>query len=159
MDQVISKLIDGKTVSFYRLSVLDEGGAELFVPVDKAKLVGLRLLVSFKEVSRILKKLIEVTTFADGWKERACDNVRLFNSGSAFDLALLVKSLTEMSTRKSLSTGECKMLLKARSLLVREICEVTGETEQHVEQRIDSALTSSTAAPSIRRSGTASAAR
>ena len=159
LDQVISKLIDGKTVSFYRLSVLDEGGAELFVPVSKAKLVGLRVLVSFKEVSRILKKLIEATTFADGWKERASDNVRLFNSGSAFDLALLIKSLTEMSTRKSLSTGECKMLLKARSLLVREICEVTGETEQQVEQRIDSALTLSTAAPNIRRSGTASAAR
>ena len=141
IDQVISKLVDGKTVSFYRLSVLDDGGAELFVPVNKAKLVGLRLLVSLKEVSRILKTLVEEANFADGWKERASDNVRLFKSGSAFDLALLLKSLTEMSARKSLSTGECKMLLKARSLLVREICEVTGDTGQHVEQRIDNALT------------------
>lgn len=141
IDQVISKLVDGKTVRFYQLSVLGEGGAELFVPVNKAQLVGLRLLVSLKEVSGILKTLIEETKFADGWKERASDNVRLFKSGSAFDLALLLKSLTEMSARKSLSTGECKMLLKARSLLVREICEVTGDTGQHVEQRIDNALT------------------
>jgi len=159
INQVISRLIDGKTVSFYQLSVLDDGGAELFVPVNKARLVGLRLLVSLREVSRILRTLIDVTKFADGWKERAIDNVRLFNSGSAFDLALLVKSLTEMSAKKSLSAGECRMLLKARSLLVREICEVTGETGQHVEQRIDNALRSSAAAQNAKASGTARAAR
>ena len=159
VDQVISKLIDGKTVSFYQLSVLADGGAELFVPVNKAKVVGLRMLVSLKEASRILETLIEATNFADGWRERASDNVRLFNSGSALDLALVVKSLTEMSTRKSLSAGECKMLLKARNLLVREICEVTGETEQQVEQRIDSALRSSAAALSAKASRSASARR
>jgi len=142
LDQIVAKPVGDETVSFYRLSVLDDSGAELFVPVDRAKLIGLRLLIGMKDVPRLLNTMTAVMSFADNWKERNNDNVRLLKSGSAFDLAMLVKSLTQLSDSKSLSFGEMKMLEKARSLLAREICEVTGQTESQVEEQIDAALKS-----------------
>jgi len=142
LDQIVAKPVGGQTVSFYRLAVLDDSGAQLFIPVSRAKMVGLRLLVGMKDIPRLLNSMTVVTPFADNWKERNSDNVRLLKSGSAFDLATLVKSLTQLSDSKSLSFGEIHMLEKARSLLAREIREVTGQTESQVEEQIDAALKS-----------------
>jgi CarD family transcriptional regulator len=142
LDQIVAKLVNGQTISFYRLSVLDDSRAELFVPVNGAELVGLRLLIPMKEIPHVLNTMTGMMSFPASWKERNNDNVRLLKSGSAFDLAMLVKSLTQLRASKSLSFCEGKMLEKARNLLVREICEVTGQTGPQVEQEIDEALKS-----------------
>jgi CarD family transcriptional regulator len=142
IDQETRKPVGGQMISFYDLSVLDDRGGHLFVPVEKADTVGLRLLVHRSEIPAILEKLTRIITLSDNWKQRTSDNLRLFNSGSAFDLAEVVKSLTELSDRKTLSAGECKMLARARNLLVQEICEVTGDTGPEVQQEIDKALKS-----------------
>ena len=61
-------------------------------------------------------------------------------SGSAFDLAEVVESLTELSTRKSLSFRESWTLERAKRLLVCEISEVTGETKSAAEEKVEQAL-------------------
>jgi RNA polymerase-interacting CarD/CdnL/TRCF family regulator len=79
---------------------------------------------------------------ADNWKQRADDNLKLFNSGSPFDLAEVVASLTELKDNKPLSLGESGTLGKARRLLVSEISEVTGESKATAEEQVDLALDS-----------------
>ena len=61
-------------------------------------------------------------------------------SGSAFDLAEIVESLTELSETKKLSFGEHKTLDRAKALLVSEISEVIGETKEKAERQVDMAL-------------------
>jgi RNA polymerase-interacting CarD/CdnL/TRCF family regulator len=73
-------------------------------------------------------------------KQRVRDNLKLLLSGSAFDLATIVESLTELVETTSLSQGERRTLDRARHLLVCEISEVTGETQEQVEQQVDRAL-------------------
>jgi RNA polymerase-interacting CarD/CdnL/TRCF family regulator len=49
---------------------------------------------------------MKTTRVAKDWKQRANDILRLFTSGSAFDLAEIVGSLTELNKTKTLSLRE-----------------------------------------------------
>ena len=83
---------------------------------------------------------MKTSEVARDWKQRADDILRLFTSGSAFDLAQIVGSLTELSKAKALSLRENWTLVRVRTLLVCEISEVMGETKSAAEEQVDQAL-------------------
>ena len=68
------------------------------------------------------------------------DSLKMFSSGSAFDLAEIVESLTHLGESKSLSTRDKWTLERARKLLVCEISEVMGEAKSAAEEQVDKAL-------------------
>ena len=140
---VVKRVMNGKAMRFYHLSVLDDGG-DLFVPVDKIATVGMRPLLKRSEIPELLNhlKLKPSSQPRPGhhYSQRALLNAQLITSGSAFDLAEIVSSLTEFSAARSLSYGQKKTLDKAKRLLICEISEVTGETKEEVEAQIDQAL-------------------
>jgi CarD family transcriptional regulator len=137
---LVKKVIDGKQISFYQLALLDDSGGELLVPVDKAQTIGIRPLLSRSDIPKLLGLLKEPPGADKEWQQRANDNFKLLTSGSAFDLAEIVKSLTRLSEKKALSFRESRTLEKARKLLIGEISEVLGETKSAAEQHIDEAL-------------------
>jgi CarD family transcriptional regulator len=137
---VIKKVIDGSPISFYRLALLDDSGGELFVPVDKVQSIGIRPLLNRSDIPKLLDLLKEPSGADKDWKQRADDNFKLLTSGSAFDLAEVVKSLTKLGRKRELSFRESQTLEKARKLLIGEISEVMGETKSAAEEQIDEAL-------------------
>src|SRR5215467_4154280 len=137
---VIKKVIEDRQISFYQLALLDDSGGELFVPVDKAQTIGIRPLLNSSDIPKVLGLLKEPPGADKDWKRRATDNIKLLTSGSAFDLAEVVKSLTKLSEEKALSFRESRTLEKARKLLIGEISEVMEETKSAVEEQIDEAL-------------------
>lgn len=140
ISSVVEKVVADKSKSFYHLVVLNDRGGELFVPVDKAQAIGLRLLLKKSEIPKLLDRLMMTAEIAKDWRQRFRDMIKLFASGSAFDLADVVGSLTELSKRKSLSLRESWTLEKARKLLICEISEVMGEARSAAEEQIDRAL-------------------
>ncbi|MGH9753927.1 MAG: CarD family transcriptional regulator [Blastocatellia bacterium] len=137
---VVKKVIDGRQISFYQLALLDDSGGELLVPVDKAQTIGIRPLLNKSDIPKVLSLLKEPPGADKDWQRRANDNLKLLTSGSAFDLAEVVKSLTKLSEKKALSFRESQTLEKARKLLIGEISEVMGETKSVVEKQIDESL-------------------
>ena len=137
---VIKKVIDGRPISFYRLALLDDSGGELFVPVDKVQTIGIRPLLNRSDIPKLLDLLKEPSGADKDWKQRADDNFKLLTSGSTFDLAEVVKSLTKLGEKKALSFRESRTLEKARKLLIGEISEALGETKSAAEKQIDEAL-------------------
>ena len=137
---VIKKVIDGRPISFYRLALLDDSGGELFVPVDKVQSIGIRPLLNRSDIPKLLDLLKEPSEADKDWKQRADDNFKLLTSGSTFDLAEVVKSLTKLGRKRELSFRESQTLEKARKLLIGEISEVMGETKSAAEEQIDEAL-------------------
>ena len=137
---VVNIVIDGRPISFYRLALLDDSGGELFVPVDKAQTIGFRPLLNSSDIPKVLGLLKGPSGADNDWKQRADDNLKLLTSGSAFDLAVVVKSLTKLGEKKALSFRESRTLEKARKLLIVEISEVLGETKNAAEKQIDEAL-------------------
>ena len=137
---VVEKVVADRPVKFYHLAILEEGGGELYVPVDKAQTIGLRLLLKKSDIPKLLSQLRQPTGVTKDWKQRASDNLRLLASGSAFDLVEVVESLTVLSETKALSFREKQMLERARKLLVCEIAEVMEETKSAAEEQLDEAL-------------------
>jgi CarD family transcriptional regulator len=140
--RVVSKTVDSSVTMFYQMTVLDESGGELFVPVEKAQAIGVRLMMKKSEIPPLLTHLKKRTKAADNWKQRASDNLKLLTSGSPFDLAEVVSSLTELSDTRTLTLGESGTLSKARRLLICEISEVMDQTKIAAELQLDQALTS-----------------
>jgi CarD family transcriptional regulator len=138
--QVVKRTIDGKVTEFHHLSVLADRGGELFVPIDKPQAGGIRPLLDASEIPNLLGRLKKISRSAENWNQRARENAALFSSGSAFDLARIVESLTELSETKRLSPGDRQTLDRARKLLACEISEVMGETMSRAEAKIDNAL-------------------
>jgi CarD family transcriptional regulator len=144
ISRIIKRVVDGRLLTFYHLILLDESRCELLIPVEKARAIGVRLLMKKSEIPKLLAHLLEGAKAADDWKQRAHDNARLFNSGSPFDLAEIVRSMTELSDLRKLTLGDSGALRKARGLLISEISEATGVTKNMAEEQLDQALNAKT---------------
>jgi CarD family transcriptional regulator len=139
---IVQKVIGGKLTRFYHLAVLDGSGSELFIPVDKINGLGIRQLLARSEIPKLLGLLKKPATTTTNWKQRAIDNFKLLTSGSAFDLAEVVESLTELNEARVLSPRDRQTLDRARRILICEISEVTGKTKDAAEEQVDQALSS-----------------
>ena len=143
---VVQKVVCGRSASFYRLALLDDSSAELFVPVDSLRNLQMRALLDRSEIPKLLghlKTRAGVTKdlgIAKNWRQRELDNSKLFKSGSIFDLADMVESLTQLSGTKNLASHERETLHRARKLLICEISEVMDESKSAAEARIDKVL-------------------
>jgi CarD family transcriptional regulator len=137
---VVNKLVGGLSTAFYRLAPLENSGGELFIPVDKIKGLGIRQLLGRSEIPKLLSHLKSEAVTVKNWKQRASDNAKLLASGSAFDLAEIIESLTELNETKALAPHERQTLERAKKLLVCEIAEVLGETKSAVEEQVARAL-------------------
>ena len=146
VSSIVNKVVAEKTMTFYQLLVLNDSCGTFLVPVDKVKTIGIRRLLNKPEIPKLLDKLKRPSTAATDRKQRVRDNLKLLVSGSAFDLAEIVESLTELIETKPLSFGERVTLERAKRLLVCEISEVTGETKQQAEKQVDQALIARTRA-------------
>jgi RNA polymerase-interacting CarD/CdnL/TRCF family regulator len=145
---VVQKTVCGRSARFYRLALLDDSGADLFVPVDNFRNLQMRALLARSDIPVLLGHLKKRTGVAKdigtakNWRQRNSDNLKLFSSGSIFDLADIVESLTDLSGTKTLAAHERETLYRARKLLACEISEVMNESKSAAEARIDTALES-----------------
>lgn len=138
--RVEKRMVDARPVMFYHLIALDGSRGELFIPVDKAVPIGVRLMINEFEITKVLAHLREKAATADNWRQRASDNSKLLTSGSPFDLAEIIASLTELSDTRSLTVSDSRTLERARRLLICEISEVMGESRSAIEEQVDHAL-------------------
>jgi CarD family transcriptional regulator len=138
--RIEEKTILGTTCGFYHLRIV-ANETTVLVPVSNVDGVGLRRAISDVEVERLFGLL------GDGkidnhqnWKGRFKDNSDKMRSGSIYDVADVLKSLTFLAKSKSLSFREKRMLDRAKFLIISEVSEVVRETALTIETRVDRAL-------------------
>jgi len=145
---IVEKVVCGVSSSFYRLALLDDSGAEVFVPIDGLRGLNLRALLRRSDIPKVLGHLrprqgiVKEPVAAKNWRQRELDNAKLFNSGSIFDLAGVVESLTQLSSTKTLAPYDRDTLYRAKRLLICEIAEVMEESKSAAAARIESVLES-----------------
>ena len=140
IDEVVDRVVDGRSMSFYHLAILDDSGGRLLVPTDKVQALGIRRLLERSEIPKLFGHRQKAAAPATNWKQRAIEHSKLLTSGSPFDLAAVVESLTELNETKALSPRERQTLDRAKKLLICEISEVMGETRSAAEEYVDQAL-------------------
>ena len=140
VEKVEEKTILGTTCGFFHLRIL-ANETTVLVPVANVDNVGLRRAITDEEVERLFNLL------GDGkidnhqnWKGRFKDNSDKMRTGSIYDMADVLKSLTFLAKSKSLSFREKRMLDRAKSLIISEISEVMRFTAADVEDRVNKAL-------------------
>ena len=138
--KIEEKTIFGNTEGFFLLRILSTESTVL-VPVANVDNVGLRRAISDEEVEELYRLL------GDGhidnhqnWKGRFKDNSDKMRTGSIYDMADVLKSLTFLAKSKSLSFREKRMLDRAKSLIVSEISEVMRIRPEAVEARVNEQL-------------------
>jgi CarD family transcriptional regulator len=130
----------GESFKIYHVRILANNTLVL-VPYSNTDEIGIRKPVSEDSVEAIFKFLkkrhVDVTT---DWKGRYKEHVSLMRSGTIFDMASVLKSLSYLSLIKPLSFREKKMLEKAKELLVAEISEASSLPLSKIEQKISDTL-------------------
>ena len=113
----------------------------MLVPVSNVDNVGLRRAITDEEVERLFHLLSDgKIDNHQNWKGRFKDNSDKMRTGSIYDMADVLKSLTFLAKSKSLSFREKRMLDRAKALIVSEISEVMRLTAANVEERVNEAL-------------------
>ena len=114
----------------------------LMVPVDNTDEVGLREVVSKREVKKVFEILREdeVSTAPTNWNRRFKTNVEKLRSGDIFQVAEVVRSLSIREKEKGLSAGEKRMLAKARQILISELTFAVDASEEKAEAMLDKVL-------------------
>jgi len=140
VERIEEKTILGTTCGFYHLRIV-ANDTTVLVPVSNVDGVGLRRAISDEEVERLFGLL------GDGkidnhqnWKGRFKDNSDKMRSGSIYEVADVLKSLTFLAKSKSLSFREKRMLDRAKFLIISEVSEVMRQKAPEVESKVDTAL-------------------
>ena len=120
---------------------LAHGDLTLKVPVDNTKEVGLREVVSRREVKKVMDVLREdETNMPANWSRRFKTNVEKIKSGDIYQIAEVVRNLSIREKDKGLSAGEKRMLAKARQILVGELALAESTDDAKAETILDEVL-------------------
>jgi CarD family transcriptional regulator len=140
VERIEEKTILGTTCGFYHLRIA-ANDTTVLVPLANVDGVGLRRAIDDGEVDRLFKLLGDGKIDSQqNWKGRFKDNSEKMRTGSIYDVADVLKSLTLLSKSKSLSFREKRMLDRARFLIITEVAEVTSRGATSVEGILDQAL-------------------
>ena len=146
IEAILAKRFGEDESNFYSLRILSNDSTVL-VPTTNTKTVGLRPIMTKREITRVYKVLQngEISITGD-WKGRYQENCEKMRTGSISEVATVFKNLSFLSQSKNLSYRERKMLDKAKYLIVSEIAEVQSADEETVEAQVDQAVSKSISA-------------
>ena len=130
--------IGGNTTAVYILKIIDTG-LKIMVPTSNAGSVGLRDLITSKQVKEVysILKSRDIPRDTQTWNRRYREYMEKIKTGSVFEIAEVMRDLSVLRTTKDLSFGERKMLETARGLLTKELAIAKGVGEDKIAIEID----------------------
>ena len=138
IEAIEEKEIGGSTLVFYVMRIL-ENDMKIMIPKNNTEAVGLRSIISAKDVERVYSILEEkdVKFTPQTWNRRYREYMERIKTGSIFDLAAVLRDLYILQMDKPLSFGEKKMLETAKTLLVKELSIARNKKEEEIERGIE----------------------
>ncbi|AGF79035.1 CarD-like transcriptional regulator [Desulfocapsa sulfexigens DSM 10523] len=138
IEAIESQTIAGVDQDFYVMKILDND-MKIMIPTASSDNVGLRAIISKKEVEAVLHILRDrdAEIGSQTWNRRYRDYMEKIKTGSIHEVAAVLRDLYLLSVDKDLSYGERKMMDTAKSLLVTEISLARKVDESKIETLID----------------------
>lgn len=144
VEEISSSEIDGTNQVLFHLRLLSNN-SKVMVPKDNLELVGLRPLGAPEDISSLFGILEDgnIDTYKD-WKGRYKQNLDKMKTGRLTEVAEVLKNLSLVSQKKSLSFREKKMYERAKYFIVSEVAHVKDMHEDEalevVEQFLEESL-------------------
>lgn len=141
VESIETREISGNKISFFILKVLDTQ-MTVMVPVTNVQNVGIRELIDNKGIEKVINILKERSVSVDNqtWNRRYREYMEKIKSGSAFEIAEVLRDLNILKRGKELSFGERKMYDTAKNLLVNEVSTSKKIDKKDVEKMLLEAM-------------------
>ncbi len=140
IESMESKEVLGETKNYFVLK-MPIGEMKLMIPVDNVNNIGLRNIIDEDMVDQVIDILKQGAVLNDSnWNKRYRDNMLKMKTGDIFEVAEVVRDLTFRDREKGLSTGEKKMLVSAKQMIVSEIALATCEDGNGVQEYLDNII-------------------
>ena len=142
IEAIEEKDILGEKQAYYILRM--PGEVKAMVPVAKAEDIGIRNVIDKETAGKVISVLEENSTeMSMNWSKRYRDNMEKMKSGDIYEIADVVRNLSFKQKEKGLSTGEKKMLLNAKQILVSELVLAQHSSKDYIESLVDSKISTS----------------
>ncbi|HIP40502.1 MAG TPA: CarD family transcriptional regulator [Desulfocapsa sulfexigens] len=138
IEAIESQTVAGIDQAFYVMKILDND-MKIMIPTASSDNVGLRAIISKKEVETVLEILRDRDSKigTQTWNRRYRDYMEKIKTGSIHEVASVLRDLYLLSVDKDLSYGERKMMDTAKNLLVTEISLARKVDGSKIETLID----------------------
>ena len=140
IEAIEKKTISGRDQKFYIMRIIGNG-MTIMIPIDNVDQVGLRGIISSKEVAkvyRILNDKSNPSVDSQTWNRRYREYMDRIKTGSVFEVATVLRDLFVLKNGKELSFGERRMMDIAKTLLVKELSIAQSQPEESIQKKIES---------------------
>ena len=139
IEGIEEKDILGEKQNYYIIKM--PGEVKVMVPTAKAADVGVRDIIDSNTASKVFHVLeTNSTEMSMNWNKRYRDNMEKIKSGDIYEVADVVRNLSFKQKEKGLSTGEKKMLLNAKQILVSELTLAENSKKEEIEEMVNSKI-------------------
>ncbi|MBQ6992332.1 MAG: CarD family transcriptional regulator [Clostridia bacterium] len=139
IESIEEKDILGEKQAYYIIKM--PGEVKVMVPTAKAKDVGVRDVINEETAGKVFKVLTtDSTEMSMNWNKRYRDNMEKMKSGDAYEIADVVRNLSFKQKEKGLSTGEKKMLLNAKQILISELTLAQNAKKEDIEELVNDTI-------------------
>ena len=139
IEGIEEKSVLGEKQNYYIIKM--PGEVKVMVPTAKASDVGVRDIIDSNATSKVFKVLETSSSEMEmNWNKRYRDNMEKMKSGDIYEVADVVRSLSFKQKEKGLSTGEKKMLLNAKQILVSELTLAENSKKEDIEEMVNSKI-------------------
>ena len=139
IEGIEEKSVLGEKQNYYIIKM--PGEVKVMVPTAKAADVGVRDIIDSNATSKVFKVLESSTAEIEmNWNKRYRDNMEKMKSGDIYEVGDVVRSLSFKQKEKGLSTGEKKMLLNAKQILVSELTLAENSKKEEIEEMVNSKI-------------------
>ena len=139
IQNIEEKNILGEKTSYYIIKM--PGEVKVMVPTVKAEEIGVRNIIDCETANKVFQVLeTNSTEMALNWNKRYRDNMDKLKSGDIYEIADVVRNLSFKQKERGLSTGEKKMLLNAKQILISELTLAENSQKEEIEQIVDNKI-------------------
>ncbi|MDJ0780419.1 MAG: CarD family transcriptional regulator [Desulfosarcinaceae bacterium] len=139
IEAIESRVINGESHDFYILKVI-ENGMVIMIPTWNVESVGLRDVISAKEIPDIYRVMTEkpdINIDNQTWNRRYREYMDKIKTGSLYEVAEVFRDLSLLKHTKDLSFGERKLYDTAQGLLVKELSTAKQSDEKAIAKEIE----------------------
>ena len=140
ISSIEEKEILGEKQQYYIIKM--PGEVMVMVPTAKAEAMGVRNVIDENSANKVLQVLEkDETEMSNNWNKRYRENLDKMKTGNIYEVADVVRNLSFKQKEKgTLSTGEKKMLLNAKQILVSELVLAEHSSKEEIEKLIDNKI-------------------
>ncbi len=137
IESIEDKEILGEIKKYYVMS-MSVNDMKLMVPIDKADDIGIRNVVDYTKISKVLTILEQDTEINEmNWNKRYRKNMDTMRNGDIYEVAEIIRNLAFRNSEKGLSSTEKKMFNDAKRILVSELILADGSSIESMNSKIE----------------------